>query len=170
MVSPAKLAHVALKTNDIETSKAWFKTVLEAEPVFENDMLCFLTYDDEHHRVVLAQDDGYEPGGPSAGLHHVSFTYARLDDLFDTYERLKAEGIEPHQCINHGPTLSMYFLDPMQNHVELQVDTMTMEDAIEFAKSDAFQANPIGIEFDPDELNARRKSGEAQESLMAYTS
>ena len=168
MVSPAKLAHIALKTNDLQASRAWFSKVLEAEPVFENEMLCFMTYDDEHHRVVLAQDDQYEPGGPSAGLHHVSFTYNTLDDLFDTYERLKADDIVPNLCINHGPTLSMYFQDPMQNQVELQVDTMSADEAIEFVESDAFRANPIGILFDPDDINRRRKAGEAPDSLMAY--
>lgn len=168
MVSPIKLAHIALKTRDIEASSDWYKKVLNAEVVFENEMLCFLTYDDEHHRVVLAQDDAYEPGGPSAGLHHVSFTYARLDDLFDTFERLQALGIQPHWCINHGPTLSMYYMDPMNNQVELQIDNMSAEKAIEFVRSDTFQANPIGIEFDPDELNARRKAGESTELLTAY--
>ena len=35
---------------------------------------------------------------------------------------LKAEGIEPFWCINHGPTISMYFKDPDANRVELQVE------------------------------------------------
>jgi catechol-2,3-dioxygenase len=170
MVSPVKLAHIALKTRDIRTSSDWYKKVLDAEAVFENEMLCFLTYDDEHHRVVLAQDDGYEPGGPSAGLHHVSFTFESLDDLFDSFERLHSLNIRPHWCINHGPTLSMYYLDPMNNQVELQIDTMSVEEAIDFVKSDTFRANPIGIEFDPDDLNARRKRGESTESLTAYAS
>lgn len=168
MASPVKLAHIALKTRDIKASSEWYKTVLQGQAVFENEMLCFLTYDDEHHRVVLAQDESYEPGGASAGLHHVSFTYENLDDLFDTYGRLAAQDIRPHWCINHGPTLSMYYLDPMNNQVELQIDTMSVRDAVEFVKSDTFRANPIGIEFDPDELNERRKSGESVDSLTAY--
>lgn len=169
MVSPVKLAHVALRTRDIQTSSEWYRRVLDAEVVFENEMLCFMTYDDEHHRVVLAQDESYEPGGPSSGLHHVSFTYETLDDLFDTFERLQACDIQPHWCINHGPTLSMYYLDPMRNQVELQIDNMSVEQAIEFVRSDAFRANPIGVEFDPHELNERRKAGEPIESLTAYT-
>ena len=168
MVSPVKLAHIALKTTDIKASGEWYRNVLDAEVVFENEMLCFLTYDDEHHRVVLAQDDGYQPGGPSASLHHVSFTYESLDDLFDTFESLQGHGIRPHWCINHGPTLSMYYLDPMQNQVELQIDVMSPEEAVDFARSDVFRANPIGIEFNPDELNQRRKAGESIESLTAY--
>ncbi len=168
MASPIKLAHIALKTNDIAASSDWYRKVLDADVVFENEMLCFLTYDDEHHRVVLAQDPGYEPGGPSAGLHHVSFTYENLDELFDTFERLQALDIQPHWCINHGPTLSMYYMDPMQNQVELQIDTMSAKEAVDFAASDTFRANPIGIEFKPEDLNARRKAGESTASLTAY--
>ena len=64
----------------------------------------------------------------------------------------------------------MYYMDPMQNQVELQIDTMSATDAIEFVKSDAFQANPIGIEFNPEEMNARRKAGESTAALTAYAS
>lgn len=168
MASPAKLAHIALLTNDIEASSRWYRNVLDAEVVFENGMLCFMTYDDEHHRVVLAQDENFKPGGPSAGLHHVSFTFASLDELFDTYERLRALDVSPHWCINHGPTLSMYYMDPMQNQVELQIDTMTRDEARDFMESEVFRANPIGIEFNPEELNKRRKAGESFRALTEY--
>ena len=168
MVSPVKLAHVALKTNNMAQAKTWYLTVLDAKVVFENEALCFTTYDDEHHRLVLAKVDGFEPDAASAGLHHMSFTYANLDHLFDTYERLKGEGIAPVQCINHGPTLSMYYLDPMGNHVELQIDTMSMEAANKFIHSDVFEKNPIGIPFDPDVLNDKRKAGATVDELVAY--
>lgn len=168
MASPVKLAHIALKTQDIKASRDWYKTVLQAQIAFENEMFCFMTYDAEHHRVALARDENFEPGGPSSGLHHVSFTYDNFDDLFDTYGRLAAQNIRPHWCINHGPTLSMYYLDPMKNQVELQIDTMSVRDAAEFMESDTFRANPIGIEFDPDDLHERRKSGESVDSLTVY--
>ena len=168
MVSPVKLAHVALKTNDLEGARQWWLTVLDSKVVFENEMLCFMTYDDEHHRVVLARDDSFKSDPATAGLHHLSFTYDNLDDLFDTYERLKAAEIVPHWCINHGPTLSMYFLDPMGNQVELQIDNMSPEAAMEFIQSDVFEKNPIGIEFDPESVNSKRKAGVAHAELMAY--
>jgi hypothetical protein len=89
----------------------------------------------------------------------MSFTYATLDQLFDTYERLQGEGITPVWCINHGPTSSMYYLDPMGNHVELQIDTMDAKAATDFIHSDVFEKNPIGIEFDPNVLNTNAKPG-----------
>jgi len=168
MVAPVKLAHIALKTNDLSISRNWFLTVLDARVVFENEMLCFMTYDSEHHRVVLALDPEYKPDEKTNGIHHLSFTYESIADLFDTYERLKTEGITPHWCINHGPTLSMYFHDPMNNQIELQIDTMSAELAMAFVESDVFRKNPIGITFDPDELVQRHKAGEEPSSLWAY--
>jgi hypothetical protein len=36
-------------------------------------------------------------------------TYDELGRLPATYRRLKKAGIEPFRCINHGPTMSLYF-------------------------------------------------------------
>lgn len=168
MTAPRKLAHVALKTADLETARDWYATVLDADVVFENEFLCFLTYDDEHHRIALAHDPAFEPNAAGNGLHHVSFTYEDLDGLLGTWSRLKAAGIEPVWCIHHGPTLSMYFADPMGNQVELQLDVLEPQAAREFAASETFAANPIGIEFDPAALHARHAAGESFASLTAY--
>ena len=52
--------------------------------------------------------------------------------------------------------------------LELQVDAMTSEAAESFMAGDVFAANPIGVEFDPADLVARRVDGESTESLLAY--
>jgi catechol-2,3-dioxygenase len=168
MASPKKLAHVALKTGNLAKAKAWYLSVLEARVKFENEVLCFMSYDDEHHRVVLVKEEGFTQGATTTGMHHMSFTFANLDDLFDTYEKLKTENTEPVWTINHGPTLSMYYLDPMGNHVELQIDIMSMEEADNFMHSDIFTNNPIGIEFDANELNEKRKAGTPYAELIQY--
>lgn len=59
---------------------------------------------------------------------------------------------------------------PASNQVELQIDTMPLADAIDFVNNDAFRANPIGIKFDPQEINRRRKTGAPTVSLTAYAS
>ena len=41
-----------------------------------------------------------------------------MDDLLDTYVRLKADGIVPHACLDHGMTMSFYYVDPDGNSVE----------------------------------------------------
>src|SRR5688572_9487243 len=167
-VSPARLAHLVFRTPRYDAMVRWYSTVLEAETVFADPMLTFLTYDDEHHRVAfvnLPQLADLDPG--AAGVDHVAFTYKDLGDLVHTYERLKAAGIEPVWCVNHGPTTSMYYADPDGTRVELQIDnfaTATELDA--WFRSGAFAKNPIGVGFDPDELARLFHAGTPLETLI----
>lgn len=168
-VAPVQLAHVVRRTSRLREMLDWYCTVLAAEVVHADDMLAFLTYDDEHHRIAIASIPGLEEQpAMAAGTDHIAFTYADLGDLLYTYERLKKAGIEPFWCINHGPTTSMYYKDPDGNRVELQVDNMPTAESIDrWMKSGEFAANPIGVNFDPEELLARYRSGEPHESLVA---
>src|SRR5215510_13904808 len=59
-IVPAKFAHAVLRTNKFKQMVDWYKTVLQAEVVFENQMLAFMTYDDEHHRLAIAAFPGIE--------------------------------------------------------------------------------------------------------------
>jgi catechol 2,3-dioxygenase-like lactoylglutathione lyase family enzyme len=168
-VAPAKLAHVVLRTTPdrVDLVAGWYKTVLEGEPMFENEQLAFITYDSEHHRVAILGMPGVKPHVDGhAGLHHMAFTYANLGDLVHTYERLKDAGIAPQFCINHGPTTSMYFFDPDKNQVELQVDNVAEAKFGEYFASGEFAKNPIGIKFDPDELARRYHAGEPEAQLL----
>ena len=168
-VVPKRLAHIVRRTSRFAELIAWYKTVLGAEVVHGDEMLAFLTYDDEHHRIAIAGLPGLEEQSAfAAGTDHVAFTYASLGDLFYTYERLKRERIEPFWCINHGPTISMYYKDPDGSRVELQVDTMATAESIDtWMRSGEFAANPVGIIFDPEDLLARYRAGEALEKLVA---
>src|SRR5437870_844365 len=88
-----------------------------------NDIIASLTYDDEHPRVAVINPPGSPASDPAAaGVHHITYTCAGLGELLATYRRLKASGIEPARCINHGPTTSMYYRDPDPLRVELQID------------------------------------------------
>ena len=123
MASPVKLSHMVLQTNQIAALRDWYLTVLGGEVVHENPHLCFLAYDDEHHRIALLNFGPLaKKGEADVGLHHVAFTFSSLGELLGTYERLKGRAIAPHWCINHGPTTSLYYHDPDGNGVELQVD------------------------------------------------
>ncbi len=168
-VAPVKLAHVVRRTSRFPEMVAWYRTVFGAEIVHADEMLAFLTYDDEHHRFAIAAIPGLpDPSELAAGTDHVAFTHADLGDLLYTYARLKREGIEPFWCINHGPTTSMYYKDPDGNRIELQVDNFaTAEEANAWMRSGDFARNPIGVVFDPDELYARYRAGEPIETLVA---
>src|SRR6187549_3526931 len=103
IVKPQKLAHIVRRTSQFDEMVRWYCTVLGAEVVHADGTLAFLTYDDEHHRIAIAGIPGLEDQpAMAAGTDHIAFTYGSLDDLLHTYVRLKAEGIEPFWCINHG--------------------------------------------------------------------
>jgi catechol-2,3-dioxygenase len=168
MPAPAKLAHVVLKTGQLQKMIDWYCEVLEARVAFASDFIAFATYDEEHHRVAfVATGSDVRPTAGHTGLHHFAFTYATLGDLLATYARLRDEGISPFWCVNHGPTTSMYFEDPDGNHVELQIDNFETEaDIGTWFATGAFAANPIGTTYDPEELLARFESGEPSSELV----
>jgi catechol-2,3-dioxygenase len=168
-VPPVKLAHIVRRTSRFAEMLDWYRTVLGAEVVHSDGMLAFLTYDDEHHRIAIAGIPGLPEQPPlAAGTDHVAFSHADLGDLLYTYARLQRDGIEPYWCINHGPTTSMYYKDPDGNRIELQVDNFpTAEETNRWIRSGDFASNPIGVIFDPEELLARYRSGEALETLTA---
>lgn len=168
MASPVKLAHVVLKTGQLQIMLDWYCDVLEGRVAFANDLIAFMTYDDEHHRVAfMATGSDVRPTSGHTGLHHVAFTYATLAELLGTYTRLRDKGLTPFWCVNHGPTTSLYFEDPDGNHIELQIDNFQTEADLEkwFASGD-FEKNPIGTTFDPDELLERMNAGEAFSDLV----
>src|SRR5687767_5550713 len=65
MAKPVKFAHVVYMTRRFDQMIAWYRDVFEAEIVYENPALAFLTYDDEHHRFAFANLDLLKPDGKS---------------------------------------------------------------------------------------------------------
>ncbi|HET6474034.1 MAG TPA: VOC family protein [Pseudomonadales bacterium] len=168
-IAPVQLAHVVRRTNRFDELVDWYCTVLGAKVVHSNGMLAFLTYDQEHHRIAIARlPNLVEQADNAAGTDHIAFTHADLGDLLNTYVRLKALGVVPYWCVNHGPTTSMYYKDPDGSRVELQVDNLpTAESVDRWMRSPAFAANPIGVIFDPDALLERYVAGEPIDELTA---
>ncbi|MFV3075524.1 VOC family protein [Niveispirillum fermenti] len=167
-IKPEKLAHVVIRTRRFAESRQWWATVLDAAPAYENDRLCFMTYDDEHHRIGLINIPELGDTDPGTnGVEHVAFTYATLGDLLATYRRLSAERIAPFWTINHGPTISMYYRDPDGNKVELQYDVFDRAGVDAFFASGAYEENFMGIIFDADDMVRRYEAGEPIGTLTA---
>lgn len=163
---PQKLAHIVYRTQHFDEMLKWYQLVLGAEVQLQNPALAFLTWDDEHHRVALAnlaviQPDCSEPGKKGmTGVDHVAYTYASLDELFENYQQLKSHGIEPYWCVHHGLTVSMYYADPDGNQMEFQVDVFdSSEEALEFMCGPVMAENPVGVEYDPEDWLAQHKAG-----------
>ena len=168
VLKPAYFAHVVLRVRNVERSVAWYQTAVAMEVVYRNDVIAFLTFDEEHHRLALVQTPVQEPAPPgAAGMDHVAYTFNELGDLLSHYVRLKNEGIKPVWTINHGPTTSMYYEDPDGNRVEFQVDNFETEAELKgWMSTDVFEKNPIGVQYDPDKLVARYEQGDPIEELV----
>ncbi|XEG75125.1 VOC family protein [Pseudomonas sp. abacavir_1] len=166
-IVPMKMAHLVFRCADRKAMVDWYLTLFQAELVFEDDILTFITYDDEHHRLAFFNMPQLPPKAEeTTGMHHIAYSYASIADLLNTYLRLKEEGIRPYWCINHGPTTSLYFRDPEHNDIELQVDNFVeAADAAAFFHSETFANDPIGLEFDPDAMVALWRSGASDAEL-----
>jgi catechol-2,3-dioxygenase len=164
--APKSLAHVVYRTRRFAEMMAWYQTVFGARVQHRNPAMSFLTFDDEHHRFALLDLSVIDPEGAEpeikawVGIDHFAWTYASLDDLFDNYIRCKAAGIEPYWCVHHGLTISMYYADPDGNQMEFQVDAFdSTDDCNDYICGPAFESNPVGVEFDPEEWLAAVDNG-----------
>lgn len=167
--APVLFAHFVLRSSNIDRMIDWYSTVLNMHVVQRTDYICFLTYDDEHHRLGIVNAAGLEaPGATHSGLAHVAYTFADIGILLSTYARVKALGIAPARCIHHGPTVSIYYRDPDGNGVELQVDRYaTKEATAAYFQTPEFKANPIGVAFDPEALVRAYEAGAPESELLA---
>ncbi|MFC8828794.1 VOC family protein [Streptomyces sp. NPDC057137] len=180
MPSP-KLAHVILNTSNFEAMKKWYMQVLEATVGVETSdhSVCFLRTDESHHRFGIFSaaktDDSIAVVPPGVDdplrqsrLHHFSFEHPTLAELLDAHVRIMDSSIRPTMCLNHGPTISLYYTDPDGNVVELFFDTAyTEEQIVEFyagGDGNAFGATP----FDPAEMRRELVGGKPVAELIAW--
>ncbi|KIW30464.1 uncharacterized protein PV07_06206 [Cladophialophora immunda] len=167
VLSPDTLAHVVLRTNNLRGMTEFYLNFLGGTVTYGNDIISFITYDDEHHRIAIIRVPGTNSKAPtSAGLEHIAFTFPTLPALLLAYRQRKALGISPFWCVNHGPTTSIYYKDPDGNKIETQVDNFdNVESAIDFMNSSYFAENPVGTDFDAEELLEMIKAGVPESEL-----
>lgn len=158
------LHHVNLKTTRLQEMIDWYATAVGMKPTFQFPGGAWLSNDAANHRLALLTSPRLSEDPDKlvhAGIHHSAFEYATIDDLLNTYTRLKSLGIEPHACLDHGMTTSFYYVDPDGNSVELQVDNFgNWEGSSEWMRtSPQFAADPIGTPVDPAQMVAARQAG-----------
>jgi len=75
----------------------------------------------EHHQIVLVT--GRPERLPFNPINQISFRMAEFAGLREMHRRLVAEKVRELYPVSHGNALSVYFLDPEGNRIELFVDT-----------------------------------------------
>src|SRR5688572_7101786 len=158
------ISHYGIRAKRLKETVDWYSTVFNAKIQHENEFLAFMTFDDEHHRLVIFEDaDTVDKPPTAAGIDHIGYGMASFGDLIATYERLKAVGIMPFLPLNHKFTTSLYYNDPDGNQVELSVDNFPKDECNAFITSDRMDEisrPPFGFTFDPEELARRYREGE----------
>jgi 2-polyprenyl-6-methoxyphenol hydroxylase-like FAD-dependent oxidoreductase/catechol 2,3-dioxygenase-like lactoylglutathione lyase family enzyme len=165
-ITHPKFHHANLKTTRLQEMIDWYGTVTGVEVLFQNDLGAWMSNDAANHRIALTAFPNFveDPEKDNhTGLHHTAFEFDKFEDLNDTYLRLKAAGIVPAACLDHGMTFSYYYSDPDGNFVELQVDNFG-----DWAKSSAFMRegpefhnDPIGKFVDPERVAQAFAGGES---------
>lgn len=151
------LHHVNLKTTRLDEMIEWYGVVVGMQVNFYAPEFAFISNDDANHRMALTALPAIVEDPDQlvhAGMHHSAFEFDSMAGLLGRYETLKARGITPHMCLDHGLTLSFYYVDPDGNSVELQSDNFGDWGASSewIRTSPEFKADPIGKFVDPDAL------------------
>jgi catechol-2,3-dioxygenase len=164
--------HFNLKTTRLQEMIDFYRTLVGAQVIFQDQIGAWLSNDDANHRIALLAFPNFvdDPEKETrTGMHHSAFEYASFDELNSNYLRLKDQGITPALCLDHGMTLSYYYADPDGNNVELQVDCFgDWHRSREWMHtSEEFKANPIGQFVDPEQIAADRAGGLSFEDIHA---
>ena len=158
------LHHINLKTTRLQEMIDWYALVVGTQVTHQFEGGAWLSNDGANHRIALITtpsmtDD--EDKLQHSGLHHTAYEYPVMNDLLDTYARLREDGVLPHACLDHGMTMSYYYMDPDGNSVELQYDHFgDWDQSKTFMLSSAeFARDPIGVNIDPELVLGARDEG-----------
>ena len=165
-----RLHHINLKTTRPQELIDWYGEVLGMEVIHQFPGGAWLSNDEANHRIALLHSPHVTDDPEKivhAGIHHTAFEFDSIGDLLATWERLRERDIRPHMVLDHGMTLSFYFVDPDGNSVELQADHFgDWSKSKDFMlHSPEFEADPIGTFCDPDKLLEAYREGISDEEL-----
>lgn len=168
--NPPYISHYGIRATRYREMVQWYQTVFRARIQHENEFLAFMTFDEEHHRLVIFEDAATvaKPEN-AAGIDHVGYGVASFGDLVATYQRMKVDGITPFLALNHRFTTSLYYRDPDGNEVEFSVDNLpTKQECDAFVRSEMMEEigrPPFGYVFEPEELVELYQEGAPAETL-----
>jgi catechol 2,3-dioxygenase len=169
-----KLQHYGIATANGEAMIEWYRKVLGMTVNFHLSApagahngppfsATFVSNDEVHHRIVLFDlpglvDDSEKLRHPR--VQHVAFEYQTLDDLLGTYVRLKGLGILPVMAVDEGLQTGLYYTDPDQNSIELNVNNYgnewTATEHMRMAQSSP--GRPRRMFINPEKMYSARKA------------
>jgi catechol 2,3-dioxygenase len=166
------LHHINIKTTRLKEMVDWYALVLGTTVNLQFEGGAFVTNDRANHRIGFLALPGLRDDAEKfchTGLHHTAFEYESFDDLMSSYARLKAHGLEPDVCLDHGVATSLYYSDPDQNMVELQVDNFgDWDQSSEWMRTaEEPRRNPIGTFFDPAAVFTAHRAGAGFDTIRA---
>jgi catechol 2,3-dioxygenase-like lactoylglutathione lyase family enzyme len=120
-----KIGHVALYVADLKRSTQWYTDVLgfEVSDAYDDGLMpggaAFLRCNPDHHGIALFKASEKNPSG--AGLHHMAFEVASLDDVVKARTHLRKHGVEIDFDGRRraGVQLAVEFRDPDGHRLEI---------------------------------------------------
>lgn len=165
------IAHYGLRTRQLPEMVDWYGKFLDAEVQHDMGFGSFMTFDDDHHRIVIfTTDDTADKVPNSAGVDHIGIGLPDFASLVENYERLKEHRIMPTLSVNHGFTTSLYYADPDGNEIELTVDNFRTKDECKAwmrgeQMTEAMKPPTFGDVYDAEELARKFHAGASHEEL-----
>lgn len=183
--SPDDFHHIAFKTTNYENMVNFYKNLFGCEPLYQSDLITFLAYDDEHHRIAIANTSDVlknlnfiqkivmklkiflNKNIPSIeGLDHISYRINPIEKWFDFYFKAKERGLSPLWTVNHGWISGIYYRDPDNNLVEVFFEHFSTAEEFKENISPDFEDEPIGTNMDIEVLYEMFKSGAGFSELI----
>ena len=183
--SPDDFHHIAFKTTNYENMVNFYKNLFGCEPLYQSDLITFLAYDDEHHRIAIANTSDVlnnlnfiqkivmklkiflNKKIPSIeGLDHISYRINPIEKWFDFYFKAKERGLSPLWTVNHGWISGIYYRDPDNNLVEVFFEHFSTAEEFKENISPDFEDEPIGTNMDIEVLYEMFKSGAGFSELI----
>jgi catechol 2,3-dioxygenase len=123
---PKYLGHVNIYLRNVERSHKWYEDVLGLHTYdYMPGRAAFMSADQEQsHEVALIQvgEDALLQQKKQVGLNHMAWMMHSLDDLKESYQRLKELNVPIDHVSDHGLSIGIYFRDPDGNGVEVSYE------------------------------------------------
>jgi catechol-2,3-dioxygenase len=164
VVPRVAFSHVGIHVTDLDGMERFYTRLLGLVATDRGRLdtprgpvdLVFLSRDpDEHHQLVLCS--GRPREADCNVVNQLSFRVDGIGALRQLYCRLQSEQVDEIAPVTHGNAVSVYFLDPEGNRIELFFDTpwyvtQPLREPVDFSLSDQALMRDV-------ELRARKWPG-----------